>query len=332
MNTLLKKKIYNFKNELLKLHDPARFNTLCDEFFEYNYSSVEESLVDNAAPIELYLSEALKEEALNTSWYDYYQLMKYTNNKVLDVGSGYSKGTLLSLTLGYGNIYSVEFVPERIQWAITKALELNLDTSYFKYADALSIDHSEFDIFLIYQPTGKFLTSLLNKLTIFDDKEIWAIESHGDLIYRLSLDTRLIHKKQILSLSSKRHDNSIYSFKTQCNDLTPLLEFEKSLYSKEYLEYSDFNSIFGKFSWIMSTKNAFVDYIDGVATLEVNGKRITLEKELSNLKFVSSLNNFQKKYLNQSYIDFKGRRQRIIKVISYPEDSLELSTSGRITL
>ncbi|WP_372655391.1 class I SAM-dependent methyltransferase, partial [Halobacteriovorax sp.] len=206
----IQKKINLFKDQLLLARDPAQFNEICSSFFNYNYTSVEEKLTNSSADPQLYLNEQLREEALNTSWYDYYQLIKYSKNQVLDVGSGYSKGTLLALTLGYKNFYSVEFVPERIQWAKIKAQELDLDTSFFFSGDALNIDFSKYEIFLVYQPTGRFLTRFLNSLTQFENKEIWAIESHGDLIHRLDLDSRLIDKSALLELSAKRHDNTIY--------------------------------------------------------------------------------------------------------------------------
>lgn len=328
----IERKLNKFKDQILKVKDPNIFNKICNEFFQYDYESIENKLTTSQADPQLYLTETLREEALNTSWYDYYQLITCSRKKVLDVGSGYSKGTLLALTLGYNHFHSVEFVKERVQWAIDKAKELNLDISLFQCANALSIDLSSYDNFLIYQPTGRLLSEFINKLSVNENKEVWAIESHGDLIFRLEGDPRLINKEPLLTLSSKRHDQIVYSFKTKNSPLTPILKFENCLYSEKYIEVSDYNSIYGSFKWITSTKNAVIDYINGNATLEINKKRIVLKKELDSLKFISKLNDFQNKYLNERYIDFDEKKQRIIKVISSPENSLELSYSGKVTI
>ncbi|PIK16175.1 hypothetical protein [Halobacteriovorax sp. JY17] len=328
-----KEKITHFRGNLLKESSPEAFNLLCDEFFLYDYNSIEISLKKSETPSNLYLSETLREEALNTSWYDYFLLIQLSLKKgirIIDIGSGYSKGSLLSLVLGFTHFLSVELVPERIEWAINKAHELGLCTESFIIADILEIDLRSYDALFLYQPTGEFLTSFLNKVSKNSSQMIWAIESHGDLIPRLDLDSRLFNKEVLTTFSSMRHDSNLYSYKIKNSPLTELLSFESLLYQKKFIEIKAYNKIYGNYTWVSRTKGAFIDFINGLATLEIKGQRISLPQNLSSLELTDSLGPFQEFFTSLEIIIHEEREQRILKVITSPENALELSYSGKV--
>lgn len=328
-------KIQEFVSRLIVESDPSTFNSLCDDFFQYSYSSVESMLTESNSNPELYLENNLEEQALNTSWYDYYQMIclsKKLDITVLDIGSAYSKGTLLSLVLNFSNFTSVEVVSERINWAKKVAASLGLNTNKFIVSDSLEIDLSQFDVLYIYQPTGRFLTKLLDKVTRKNNQQyIWAVESHGDLIPRLDSDSRLTKKKVQLSFHAARHDRNLYSYSVIRNETSPFINFERALYSNRFVEVRDYNSIYGEFRWITKAEKGFVDFQNKTIVIELNGKRINVkEEDLSNFSFPASIGVFVMKYINSKKVIYKNKEQRIIRIITSPKNALELSSSGKV--
>lgn len=324
-------KIKKFNQEILNLESPDDFNEACDAFFDYQYESVENSIRRDESLPNLYLKNQLNEEALNTSWFDYRQIISLAidnNLKVLDLGSAYSKGSLLAQAMGTNNFYSVEYIYERISWALKKANELGHQTKQYINADALNIDLSSYDVIFLYQPTGRFLSSLLNRVSQNNGQIIWAVESHGDLIHRLKLDSRLSYMNNELKLASQRHDSFMHSFTVNTKPVNTIVQFENELYNSRYILFKSKNDIFGSFTWIKKANECYIDFIDGIATLNTGGARLKVTKEHSNIEFTDKINQFQEWFLGKEYITYKGREQRIIKVISAPQDALELSLSG----
>ena len=145
----------------------------------------------------------------------------------------------------------IRCILRRINWAKKVAASLGLNTNKFIVSDSLEIDLSQFDVLYIYQPTGRFLTKLLDKVTRKNNQQyIWAVESHGDLIPRLDSDSRLTKKKVQLSFHAARHDRNLYSYSVIRNETSPFINFERALYSNRFVEVRDYNSIYGEFRWI----------------------------------------------------------------------------------
>ncbi|WP_417336677.1 methyltransferase domain-containing protein [Halobacteriovorax marinus] len=324
-------KIKKFNLKLEQIDSPKEFNNYCDDFFNYHYQELEESLTLESSDENLYLTERLREEALNTSWYDYYQIIKFTKGKrVIDIGSAYSKGTLLAQCLGEESFHSIEFVEERIKWAVDTAQALGLDTTQFIIGDALDFDYQSYDYFFIYQPTGFFLSKLLNELTQYTHARIISIESHGDLITRFKYDNRLSGPQVILELDASRHDQGLYEFQILKSELRRELILEYQLYNSTYLQVDAYNSVYSNFSYILNLKNVLIDYIEGHPSIVLNGIRINIEREFENLKVRSSLTDFEKDYIDKDHLVYEQKSQRILKVITAPEEALELSSSGRV--
>lgn len=154
------------------------------------------------------LYAGLEMGALSTSYLDYYQVLKNLelNSTLLDIGSGYCRGTFLAKELGY-DCLSLEVDKSRSSFAKAK---------YPK--DVLQIDLREeiipkVDSYFIYLPWGELTNSLLK--TIYERNVscyLYVIESHGDFVENLNLYKEFKSCSDIMEVSSRRHKNYIYKY------------------------------------------------------------------------------------------------------------------------
>jgi len=322
-----------FLDILEKANSPKEFNDLCDDFFLFDYENIESKIDSNTHLNETYAGEELLESALNTSWYDYYLMIKYLKNNnltLLDLGASYCKGSLLSSLLKFDNIHSVEIVKERIQFAKDTAKRLKLNEELYIHGDALTTDLSLFDVFFIYQPVGRLLNSLLNKLCENQvAKKLWLVESHGDLINRVTFDNRFTNEQSLLKFSSKRHDPNLYQFQIQDIKKRSELYFEDQFYQAKIVKMQSTNLILGNFEWVTKINSSDIDYLDKDPCVNLNDRRFNLySKEDRIIDFSPKLTLFQEKYINELEITYNGKTQKILKVITLPEEGLELCSSG----
>jgi len=325
-----------FSQVLSQEKTPKVFNDLCDQFFNFNYQQTEKSIPKNNQSIETYEGERLDEQALNTSWFDYYQMINFLereNLTMLDLGASYAKGSLLSSLLGKNNIYSIEIVKERIDHAKEMAQKLKLNKNLFICDDATQFNMAPFDIVFLYQPVGKLLNTLLNRISETESlMKVWLVESHGDLINRVTFDNRFTDKVILFQLSSKRHDMNFYQFKNENQKKRQELTFEDKFYQAEFVEVQSTNPILGVFNWLTTSKKSYIDYLEETPTINLNGRRFKLNCAHDKIvNFSPKLTVFQKKYINKDIILYKEKEQKILKVISAPEEGLELSSNGFIS-
>jgi hypothetical protein len=323
MNNLAKKIQNSSQNQI---------NEQCDLFFNFDILKTENSLSIDVTSEETYSGSNLEESALNTSWADYYEMIKFLEDKnlrMLDIGSSYSKGSLLCAALGSSSISSVEIVKKRVDLSKEILNGLNLPNTLISNANALDISFENFDVFFVYQPVSQFLSKLLTKLSNYKNKILWVIESHGDLLHRVDIDSRFIEKKELLKLNSKRHLPHLYQYKISSTIKNMKIIEEENFYQSQYALIESKMKNFGSIKWITKLDNSFVDYLDKKQTFSINNRRINKNDStdiilqwnpnlsIESLERTSSLTTY-----------YNGKSQKILKHIVEPKGYLELSIDG----
>src|SRR5690606_35107278 len=161
----------------------------------------------------------LEQAALNTSYFDFYQILKNLpkNSTIVDLGAGYARMALLNKLFNFGHrVVSIEGVGERLE-AAKKYCGKEED---FLVQDMLheSFSLPEADAYFLYLPTGEVLEKILSHFLQMARRKqfrIYAIESHGNLIDHLWLNQAWMYDEEIdLVTSLPRHKEKIYSFYT----------------------------------------------------------------------------------------------------------------------
>lgn len=164
---------------------------------------------------DLYLND-IHHHALNNSIFDFYKILKKLKDDVTicDIGSASS---LLSITanLFFPNIkvISIEPVAKRMQAAIALNKELMGAHEFYGTLFDSRYSNLNFDYALLYFPTGRALEEILEILTRRKDTCIIAIESHGDLLFRLDQCGKLEKEQQLVKMVSPRHNPFAHIYK-----------------------------------------------------------------------------------------------------------------------
>lgn len=150
----------------------------------------------------------LSEEALYTSQEDFKHIFSHplVTGTFADLGCGTGMGSLL-----YAKMF-----PERVSLGVDieearllqgKKIQENIgiQNAFLSLSNLLTDDIPVADTYFLYFPTGHILDKILTGLYSLKRKfTLIAIESHGDLLPRLELETWLSLKAEI-PLSSQRH-------------------------------------------------------------------------------------------------------------------------------
>ncbi|WP_127713935.1 hypothetical protein [Halobacteriovorax sp. HLS] len=323
----------SFFLQINKLKD-KEFNEFCDQYFNFLPSKIEAQLRPSIDQSSTYAGEKLEDSALSTSWYDYYKmilLLEDNRKTMVDLGSAYSKGSILCHALGLQSISSIEVIEQRVAYSKGILKELSLENSLIHHENALTMDLSQYDIYFIYQPVSNFLTSLLDKICLNTKKVIWAIESHGDLISRLELDTRLENESKLMDLNSPRHLPYLFQFHICHSNSNQLVDMERRLFEAKYITIETDLYRFGKIRWCVKVKNIDIDYLNNVQNIIINEKRFSgLDLQNKIIEINPTLSEQQIYYLDQEYLTFEGKEQKILKHILYPKNYVELLSSGLV--
>ena len=322
--------------DLFLLNSSTQVNEIFDNFFDIQYEQIEQQLEHGSYENSAYAGENLKEEALNTSWYDYLLMLRVLiqrNATMIDLGSGYSKGTLLSLALNEDRIISIELVKERIAQACSAAIKKDLRTDFFHQGDALNFDLSLYDTYFIYQPVSSFLSKLLDKISNNPGSKIWAVESHGDLISRLEIDSRFTFKEEVLQLSSKRHHPSLFEYITNSSEKNSVITTESEAYESTCALIGSTLASIGEIKWLTGTSTLEIDYLDNLQTISINNRRFNSKNNSDEIiEFDPVLENDVQEYLKLTHIEYNGKVQKIMKHIIHPKNTIELSISGIVSM
>lgn len=266
----------------------------------------------------------LNASALQTSYLDFYQIFQYIpeNAVIVDVGSGYSRGTLLAQKLGRKCI-GIEAVEQRVT-ACQKLLTHKEDIIHADITDenfCLPVG----DYYFIYLPHGKVLYQTLKKIQkIATGRKVTlvVIESHGNVIeYLDAQDHWLVKRKETLTTSLPRHDTKIYFYDCYGQNYPTLVEQHwdwNSDKDKEYLIWQN-NQLwtadtFGSELWFLNQKMM-------IETFAPN-KMISLE-DLFNTRIISNQSS-DYRYLRQAREDKKRTSKgHICKIFIRPEPLVE---------
>ncbi|MDD0853523.1 hypothetical protein HBN50_10460 [Halobacteriovorax sp. GB3] len=217
------------------------FETTLESLLEFDVLKEENFIFQTQKDLynqESYISEQLNTLALNTSFFEWKTILDQIEPRetLCDLGSGYSKGTLLSNLLDQWTVHSLELVERRVEVA-TKALKkATHDTSRIrgsiKRSDLLKDSFPICDNYFLYLPCGELLEHLLDgleKLSQTNNLQIIAIESHGDLINTLKRCSWLELDRSI-KMKMPRHDQMLYFFKPR--EISSRLEEKRELDKK----------------------------------------------------------------------------------------------------
>lgn len=178
----------------------------CEDTIKGKYGHLKDSYTDNE----------LSMTALNTSFADWYVLLKHLNQDetLIDLGSGYSKGSILSAIYeDLANVESYEYIMERVNSSKEALRTLALSDKTIHHQNLLT-HFPEGNNYFMYLPASIFTEKILLQILEIACRQrikLYAVESHGDFINLLK-SKKWLNLKEKLSLKTPRHDPSIYIF------------------------------------------------------------------------------------------------------------------------
>ena len=204
---LLKRNL-NCKKLLLEEKEEA-----ISKFFGLNHSMAEES-VSTSEP-NLYRN--LMAEAFSTPFEDYHSIFNDLpeGERLVDLGAGYGKGTLLAEGLGLsGRCLSLEIDPDRVKHAKKLARNSGLDEKLFQLFDLTKEAIPLSDSYLVYLPLGELIFQPIERLLMKKHSCVfYVVESHGDLVDFFENAPLWFKLDSILPSRSKRHREGIFKFR-----------------------------------------------------------------------------------------------------------------------
>lgn len=155
--------------------------------------------------------QSLNPEALLTSESDFRNIFQTLQiDSWCEFGSGYGTGTLL-----FSDLYpereaiGIEFELPRVEFAEAEARQRK-SAAKFIHADLLDCEIPQVQTYFFYFPTGPVLDRLLCELgTRTDNFQLVVIESHGDFLERLKLETWLTPVQEIPLTSARHYDKAV---------------------------------------------------------------------------------------------------------------------------
>lgn len=348
----------------LSLEDVISIENQLDDYFQLNYKDTENTLLNIADnyPIASYIESELENSALNNSYLDFYRIALALDIKnfetFVDLGAGYCKAGLgIGLLNPSINVMCLEFVKERVNRAKEASSKLTLPNTQFIVQDLLEekIELPIANYYFIYLPNGKLLESLLRRLkqlSKVSDFKLIIIESHGELVNRVLIESSwLIQEDIILQSSLSRHDNNIYIFQSR-KQHTKLSKRESSLHALEKVIYSDKQSelIFNeqdhghseKYKWSASSLNAHLSFLN----LKSVKLELTYPPKIMPISDIESINQdlnkisyldiFKKRSKDENFKIYSKKENKEIdagklrKIIIEKDIILEFSKIGRI--
>jgi hypothetical protein len=174
----------------------------------------------------------LSSEALLTSDEDFRAIFQAVNiESWCELGSGHGLGTLIfSDIFPDKKSFGVEFEKSRLDFSLAQAQQKN-SSAQFIHADLLSCNIPEVQTYFFYFPTGPVLDRILFELgKRTDDLQLIVIESHGDFLERLKLESWLVPIQEIELVSCRHYQQAVvfkkvsmkkdsifdYSFQEKC--------------------------------------------------------------------------------------------------------------------
>ena len=186
--------------------DTLRLNSDLDQFFGVIDIKVSSDNQDEYPE--------LSNDALNTSYVDYFQILNRIpiGEELIDLGAGIGRGSLLSAFMNLTRVHSLEINPSRVA-ATQKAL------SYFEQEANIST----FDLgtqtipqssnYYLYFPTGRVFYKIFRELLTSKTK-VFVCEAHGDTREFIALYLNYISLIDEIELIMPRHHPYVESYQS----------------------------------------------------------------------------------------------------------------------
>lgn len=248
-----------------------------------------------------------------------------------DLGCGSGLAPLL-----YGSIYpdrksiGVEFELPRLNIGLSFKEDHHLNNVSLIHADLLSCDIPVADVYFLYFPTGPVLDRILASLYSSQKAfHLLVIESHGDLIPRLSLENWLDLKDEIPLISQRHYPKARIYERLFIERNAELLPFSHT-FLPNYLLIADGDEL-----WIGET----------MGMEWTSGKRFELKTPprtvlWDNVKKLMTMSEIEQKYHSALSLRRVGEveittSQRILrgivrKILVHPTFRLEISTGEKV--
>lgn len=203
---------------------------------------LDHGIIEGAVSNRLGSYQGLMPEALYTSLEDIFSIVQHplVKGTLVDLGAGVGL-----LPLIYGALYperrgvGVEFEKARIQVGQKIQEDLKLENVCLKEEDLFKDEIPKGDCYFLYFPTGMVLDRILSHLYEMNhDFLLVAVESHGDLLPRLSKENWL-QKKTEIPLASLRHYPSAVVFERLHVKRNPALLPHELSYEEQFLLIED---------------------------------------------------------------------------------------------
>lgn len=213
-----------------------QFDREMDCAFGINIEEVEQTILNDRPGYY----QGLDATALQTSYLDFYQIFEAipADSTLIDVGSGYSRGSLLAEQLNRKCI-SIEVVEQRVK-ASQKYLQ-NKDAIICADVTSENFIMPEGDYYFLYLPHGEVLYQALKriqKIASYRKVNLIVIESHGNLIDYLNAQSHwLVPKDFGIQTSVPRHDTKIYCYECYGQDYPTTFEKHWDWCSDQDREY-----------------------------------------------------------------------------------------------
>lgn len=210
--TLSRDDVINYLESIRNVEDVIKVDNILDQFFYGDLNAAHNSITHSSPS----LYSTLSIEAFSTSYIDYYNLLKLipSNETLIDLGAGYSRGSFISSFVGNSNCYGIEMSYERVEFT-NKRLEHFSFSNTTVCADLENINIPKAYAYYLYFPRNKAFYNILKQLISKNhpkDFYIFVCESHGDVIpFLRSLD----HFKEVFHVDTmmERHFDKIVQFK-----------------------------------------------------------------------------------------------------------------------
>jgi hypothetical protein len=295
-----------------------------DELIGHHPAKIEKELTADNENDALYLT-GLAPLVLNNSYADFFLLLKNISIEnematIIDIGAGHCRMAVLSkLFFPKLKVISIEPVAQRIP-------------TFPENKDIYPITFSELpdtvigDYYFLYFPTGPILEEILRKIKSYQHQfSIIAIESHGELINRLKIESAWLEVIEYIKLTYPRHNPICYLFEKISESQITLEELNTKI--------ENFSNALIDNDWIADTKELELHFDkEGIISFEFKFPPRIVEKklkEIDDIKFCSQedFDEETKKLLNLRSTNDKITGHFIRKIFPYKR-KFELSDSS----
>ena len=269
--------------ELLKLKNTEKvieFNQELDDFFfeslEDEHKAIHHDSEFSYTDIEI--------NALSTPYTDYYRILNDLNpgEPLVDIGSGYGRGTFLSNLLNLNECISIELSEKRVYFAQTQMNRLNYNRGGHQCLD-ISCEPIPFaSSYYLYFPRCfalyKFLLFL--RMSVVGAK-VYVSESHGDIIQFLSYLSFLRLDSKI-ECTLPRHNKYIHKYEVVRSEEEGELDwFIESMGEEFVLLVNDFHLLLKKeVSYLIYSRHLDLEFNESEYLFALKTKRRLFKAKL----------------------------------------------------